>query len=112
MKTGQHQASARAVAEGKAEIASLDAVTWRLIQRYESFSENLRVLECTDPTPGLPLITALQNNPDDVFEAVSDSLKDLDNADKLLLGIKGIVRIPATDYLTVANPPLPECVIG
>lgn len=111
LQTGQHQESARAVAEGKAEIASLDAVTWRLIQRYETFSENLRVLEWTDPTPGLPLITALQHHPDDVFKAVNESLNDLDDTDKLLLGIKGIVRIPAIDYLTIANPPLPECVI-
>lgn len=112
MKTGQHQESARAVAEGKADIASLDAVTWRLIQRYDSFADNLRVLEWTDPTPGLPLITSLANNPDDVFTAVSNSLTALDVSDTALLGINGLVKISASDYLAVATPPLPECVIS
>jgi ABC-type phosphate/phosphonate transport system substrate-binding protein len=112
LKTGQHQASAKAVAEGKADIASLDAITWRLIQRYESFAENLRVLEWSDPTPGLPLITALRHNSHDVFAAVSNAINDLDEADKTLLGIKGLIKIPASDYLAVANPPLSECVIG
>lgn len=112
LKTGQHQESARAVAEGKADIASLDAVTWRMIQRYDSFADNLRVLDWTDPTPGLPLITSLTNDQDDVFTAVSNSLAGLDESDKMLLGIKGLVKISAGDYLAVATPPLPECVIS
>jgi len=112
LHAGQHQASAEAVAEGKADIASLDAVTWRLIQQYESFAKKLRVLEWTDPTPGLPLITALQHNPDNVFNAFSEALNELHTNDKALLGIKSLVKIPASDYLAVANPPLPECVIG
>ena len=37
---------------------------------------------------------------------------DLEKADKALLGIKGFVSIPASDYLAVANPPLPECRIS
>ncbi|MFT5894944.1 MAG: ABC-type phosphate/phosphonate transport system substrate-binding protein [bacterium] len=112
LKTGQHLSSAKAVAEGKADIASLDAVTWRLIQQHEPLAKNLRVLEWTDPTPGLPLITALRHNQDDVFDAVRNSINELDESDKALLGIRGLVKIPASDYLAVANPPLPECVIG
>lgn len=111
LETGQHVASARAVAEGVADIASLDAVTWRMIQRYESFSHNLRVLECTQPTPGLPIITSLKHNTDDVFEALSRSIGALNQADKALLGINKLIKIPANDYLLIANPPLPECVI-
>jgi ABC-type phosphate/phosphonate transport system substrate-binding protein len=109
LQTGGHRASAQAVAVGKADIASLDAVTWRSIQRYESFSEKLRVLEWTQPTPGLPLITSLQHNPNDVFTAVTKALNALEEADRKLLGIKSLVKIPASVYLAVANPPLPEC---
>lgn len=109
LHTGQHLASAKAVADGKADIASLDAVTWRLIKRYESFAENLRVLEWTEPTPGLPLITSLRHDPDDVFTAVSKAVAALDPEDKTLLGINSIVKISAEDYMAVGNPPLPEC---
>ncbi|MFT4727283.1 MAG: ABC-type phosphate/phosphonate transport system substrate-binding protein [Granulosicoccus sp.] len=112
LKTGQHLESAKAVAEGTADIASIDAVTWRFIQRYEHFAGKLQVLEWTDPTPGLPLITALRHNPDGVFTALSNAFNNLYESDKMLLGIKGFVKIPANDYLAIANPPLPECVMG
>jgi ABC-type phosphate/phosphonate transport system substrate-binding protein len=37
LRTGGHLASARAVAEGRAEIAAIDAVTWSMIAEWESF---------------------------------------------------------------------------
>ena len=111
LHTGQHLASAKAVAEGNADIASLDAVTWRMIQRYESFAKNLRVLEWTEPTPGLPLITALRHDPKDVYTAVSEAITDCNIEDKTLLGIRGLVKIPAQDYLAIETPDLAECVI-
>ena len=107
-KTGSHINSARTVAEGDADIAALDAVTWRLIQRYESFAENLRVLEWTDPTPGLPLITSQDNDPEIIFDAVSDAISQLTEPDRQLLGLKGIVKIPKEKYLAIQNPPARE----
>lgn len=112
VETGQHQASAKMVAQGNADIASIDAVTWRFIQRYEPFASHLRVLEWTKPTPGLPLITALKHNPLDISKAVEHSIIDLEKTDRALLGIKGYVNITACDYLDVATPPLPECTIA
>ena len=50
-ETGSHQASARAVAEGKADIAAIDAVTWTMIRRWDAFSSSLRVLTDTPPSP-------------------------------------------------------------
>jgi ABC-type phosphate/phosphonate transport system substrate-binding protein len=58
LETGAHSQSARAIAEGRADVAALDAVTWRLLQRFDSVTRELRVVGLTDPTPGLPLITA------------------------------------------------------
>ncbi|HCP82744.1 MAG TPA: hypothetical protein DIT67_14685 [Octadecabacter sp.] len=100
----QHLESARAVATGRADIASLDAVTWRNIEKYETFAKDLRVLEWTEPTPGLPLITALGNDPDLIFEAVRTAIEALDAHSKSQLGINGIVQIPKEDYLSVCNP--------
>jgi ABC-type phosphate/phosphonate transport system substrate-binding protein len=104
LHTEQHRQSAQAVATGRADIASIDAVTWRDIEIYEPFARTLRVLEWTKPTPGLPLITALGNDADLVFGAVQRAISDLDADCKTQLGIKGIVKIPKNDYLNVRNP--------
>lgn len=100
----QHLESARAVAIGRADIASLDAVTWRYIEKYETFATELRVLESTKPTPGLPLITALGNDTDLIFKAVRDAIEALDKQSRSQLGIQGIVKIPKEEYLKVRNP--------
>ena len=60
--------------------------------------------EWTKPTPGLPLITALGNDADLIFSAVKGAIVELDEQSKSQLGIKGIVKIPAEDYLKVCNP--------
>lgn len=104
VQTEQHLASARAVASGRADIASLDAVTWRNIEAFEGFAGALRVLEWTAPTPGLPLITAQGNDARVIFGAVERAIAELSPDDAALLGIKGIMRIGAEDYLSVTNP--------
>jgi len=105
LHTGQHLESARSVAEGRADIASLDAVSWRLMEAYESFATELRVLEWTKPTPGLPLITAKGNDADAIFAAVERAILELTATDRAILGLVGLVRIPAEDYLAIPNPP-------
>lgn len=104
-ETGAHLASAKAVATGEADIASLDAVTWRLICRYEGFAQSLRVLDWTAATPGLPLITAFGDRTEDVFQAASGAIDALDPSDRDALGIRGLARIPKEAYLQVPNPP-------
>jgi ABC-type phosphate/phosphonate transport system substrate-binding protein len=104
LETGQHLKSAQAVALGTADIASLDAVTWRLLETYEAFAADLRVLEWTQPTPGLPLITAMGNDADAIFIAVKGAIEALSPEDKALLGLKGIVKIAKEDYMKVPNP--------
>jgi hypothetical protein len=103
--SGAHLASAQMVAQGQADIAALDAQTWRLIMRYESWANKLRVLEYTEPTPGLPLITGAALNADLVFEAVTEALEELSKQDTELLGLKGLIRIPHETYCAVPNPP-------
>lgn len=104
LEVGQHLEAARAVATGRADIASVDAVTWRNVAAFEDFAAGLRVLEWTAPTPGLPLITAIGNDADAIFAAVAGAIDELDAQAKSLLGLRGIVRIPKDDYLKVPNP--------
>lgn len=104
LHTGQHLLSATSVAEGRADIAALDAVSWRLMQAHEPFAQKLRVLDWTAPTPGLPLITGAKNDPELVFDAVAAAIAALDAADRSALGLRGIVAIKKAEYLAVRNP--------
>lgn len=110
LRTGQHLESARAVAEGRADIASLDAVSLRLIQRYEPFADRLGVLEWTTQTPGLPYITATTNRSLTILSAIKAAVIALDQTDRDTLGIRSIVSITKHEYLAVQNPP--ERLIG
>jgi ABC-type phosphate/phosphonate transport system substrate-binding protein len=104
LHTDQHLLSAKVVAEGRADIASLDAVSWRNIETYEPFAHKLRVLDWTIPTPGLPLITAPGQNRTAIFTALDQAIAHLKESDRALLGIKGIVQIEKSTYLRVPNP--------
>jgi ABC-type phosphate/phosphonate transport system substrate-binding protein len=105
--TGAHAASARAVAEGRADLAALDAVSWALIARAEAFAAGLRIVASTPPTPGLPLIAALGADAAALFGAVAAAIAALSPGDREMLLIRGLVRIPAKGYLTVPTPPPP-----
>jgi ABC-type phosphate/phosphonate transport system substrate-binding protein len=111
LRTGAHRLSARAVLDGRAEIAALDAVTWQLLQRFEPWVATLRVVGWTDPTPGLPLITALGNDPDILFDVVAEAIADMPPADRQATGLKRLVRIPAESYLSVPTPPPPGQIV-
>jgi ABC-type phosphate/phosphonate transport system substrate-binding protein len=108
LQTGGHRLSAHAVAEGRAEIAALDAVTHALLQDNDPVARRLKVVGLTDPTPGLPYITAAGRDPQPIFDAVGEAITALPAADRASLQLKGFVRIPVTDYLAVPNPPSPE----
>lgn len=105
--TGAHAASARAVAEGRADLAALDAVSWALIARAEPFAARLRVVASTPPTPGLPLIAAPGADAAALFAAVAAAIAALPAGDREALLLRGLVRIPAKAYLAVPIPPPP-----
>ena len=105
--SGGHRFSAQAVAEGRADIAGLDALTWVMLQRYDGFASGLRVVDQTTPTPVLPYITAKHRDAATYFTAVEAAIADLSSEDREVLHLKGIVAIPADDYLAVPSPPAP-----
>ncbi|MGB8811859.1 MAG: PhnD/SsuA/transferrin family substrate-binding protein [Paracoccaceae bacterium] len=109
LQTGGHLLSARAVAEGRADLAAVDAVTWRLIVKYNAdLAAELRVVGRTDPTPGLPYITAKGRNPERLFDGVAAAIAALTAADRATLGLRGLIAIPAARYLAVPTPPSPD----
>ena len=109
LHTGAHRDSARAVAEGRADIAAIDAVSWRLIVAHmPELAGKLRVIGHTDPTPGLPLITAKGRDTAPLARAVAAAVAALAAPDRAALGLAGLAVIPATAYLAVPTPPPPS----
>jgi ABC-type phosphate/phosphonate transport system substrate-binding protein len=107
-RTGAHRASAIAVAQGRADIAALDAVTHRILQGIEPALSALRVVDMTPPTPGLPLIAASGADAVATFDAVAGAIAALSAADRAALRLRGITRIDAAEYLSVPTPAAPD----
>jgi ABC-type phosphate/phosphonate transport system substrate-binding protein len=98
--TGSHAASAALVAEGGADIAALDHVSWDLWRRHRD-DGRLRVLMLTDPTPGLPLVTAGEVGP--VRAAVAEAVEGLPEGVRAALGVRGFRTFEAADYAVIGG---------
>jgi ABC-type phosphate/phosphonate transport system substrate-binding protein len=103
LESGGHKESAAMVATGSADIAALDAISWRHVQAYESFSDQLRVIEWTMPTPGLPYIASKRVDRRDLFNAIDLAIGALSTKTKDELGLKGLEYIPASVYLALPS---------
>lgn len=108
IETGAHAASARAVAEGRADLAGLDALTWELLKRHDPVAQDLRVISETVPTPGLPYITSLNEDGEIIVKAVAAAIAALGADDRAALHLKGLIQIPAEAYLAIPTPPPPD----
>jgi len=101
--TGAHRASARAVAEGRADLAALDYVSWRLALRFEPAAARLRVLTLTEPTPGLPMIAASGTAPARYRAILGEVLENLPRHLREALGIHGFCPFGPEDYAPIAR---------
>ena len=106
--TGSHQNSSRAVAEGRADLAGLDILSWDLIKDFDPWADQLRVLGHTPPTPAPPYVCSLAQDADATFKAIEAAIQDLSAADRALLRLHGLARIPPEEYLAVPTPAAPE----
>jgi ABC-type phosphate/phosphonate transport system substrate-binding protein len=105
LPTGAHVLSARAVAEGHADIAGIDAISWRGIRRHDAAAAALRVIGATPPTPGLAFVTAPGRDTARMFDALATGIAALPPEHRNALGLNGIVRIPLKAYHSVPTPP-------
>jgi ABC-type phosphate/phosphonate transport system substrate-binding protein len=101
LRTGAHEASAAAVAEGRADIAAIDWTTWRLIRAHRPCAPLLRVLGRTAPVPSLPFVTAL--DPSAVRAAVAEAVAAAPEAVRAPLHLAGFVPREASDYAVLAE---------
>jgi ABC-type phosphate/phosphonate transport system substrate-binding protein len=108
LRTGAHVHSARAVAEGQADYAAIDALTWALIRAHDGFAIRLKEIGHTAATPVLPYIAARAADRATTLAALQDAVTSLSPQDRATLHLRGIVDIPAAAYLAVPTPPAPR----
>jgi ABC-type phosphate/phosphonate transport system substrate-binding protein len=108
LQTGGHALSAQAVIEGRADLAAIDAMTWRLLLRNYPAMSALKIVERTEPTPCLPYIAALGANGPVLLATIKAAILALGVEDRETLGIKGICHIAASAYLAVPTPAAPD----
>lgn len=106
--TGGHALSARAVLDGRADLAAIDAQTWRLLCRHDRDLTALLERARTRPTPALPLITAAGRDPAPLLAALRDALAALPRQDCETLGLAGFARLPLTAYMALPLTPNPD----
>lgn len=108
IETGAHSQSLRAVAEGMADAAAIDCVTFAHLRRWRAtWADAVRVLAETPTTPGLPLITASTTD-DATVAALRDALAavagDPALADaRATLFLTGFVCLPDKAYARVTE---------
>ncbi|EAR08133.1 hypothetical protein MED297_00555 [Reinekea sp. MED297] len=103
--TGSHRTSIHCVANGEADVAGIDAVTWEIACRHEPATHRVRVLRRTQQTPGLPMISALRS-PDALHRlhnAVVDAMASLDEATRDALLLLGFNATRPRDYRALAT---------
>lgn len=98
LESGSHRQSVQAVGEGRADFAAIDAVSWRLAQRFEPQVRNVAVIGKTALTPGLPMITAQGRDPDLLCNAIDEAIAGLDRPTADSLGLIGFRRRSEADY--------------
>ncbi|WJH41309.1 PhnD/SsuA/transferrin family substrate-binding protein [Aliirhizobium terrae] len=102
--TGSHRASVEAVADGRVDLAAIDAVSFQLAKRHMAVASEVEIVGNTLPTLGLPLITAL---PEDARDALADAMEEavdrLGPAARETLLLTGFVRTDASAYAPLAE---------
>jgi ABC-type phosphate/phosphonate transport system substrate-binding protein len=80
IETGSHAESARRIADGEADVAAVDTVTYAHLERYEpDVTARLRTIGWTDLTPGLPLVTSAATSQADqaaLMRAIRAAVRD------------------------------------
>ena len=106
--TGAHHASVQAVADGTADVAAIDAVTFALLQRLRpTLTREVRLLHWTVRTPGLPLITSRRHS-DRTRAVIAEVLADV-VADPALrevrqeLMLDGFTPLPRAHYRSILH---------
>lgn len=104
VQSGAHRSSIVSVADGQADCAAIDAVSWAMAQRVEPAAAKVHVIAVTPPTPGLPYITGQANEAKvkAMARAVSLAIAALPDAVRSALHLRGFKEWSDEDYAPLA----------
>jgi len=106
LRTGAHLDSAMAVVKGRADLAAIDAVTWKMLVEIEPAASELAVIGRTNLSPGMTFITAKGNDPAPICAALEQAYKTLSAQDAALIHLHGLLTLPDKAY-DLPLPPAP-----
>ena len=105
IETGAHANSLIAVAEGQADFAYIDAVTWRLLERSSPSTKEVEIIGRSISTPGLPLIAAAGQDPIPLRTAFSRAVEAFQpNEPEAMGGPLSFVVLPEAAYFDLETP--------
>lgn len=103
-ETGAHAESLAAVVDGRADVAWIDAITWRLLQRHDPRTDLVTIIGQTAPTPGQPMIAARGTDPAPLRDAIARAVADLpQDTTAALGGLKGFTVLAPEAYYAVPD---------
>ena len=105
---GSHRASICAVAQGRADIAAIDAQTWQIACTADAPTQMLRIIGHTDTSPGQSFVTRKGEDPAPYFSAITSAISDLAPKHAATLGLRGIVQLDQSAYDLPFPPDLPS----
>ena len=103
-KTGSHRNSIAAVADQRADLAAIDAQTWRMACVEDPQTKQIKVIGHSAPSPGMSFITRHGENPAPYFDAIAEAINALPQSSSKILGLKGIIALPKASY----DLPIPQ----
>jgi ABC-type phosphate/phosphonate transport system substrate-binding protein len=98
IRTGSHEASMRLIANGLADIAAIDSVTWRMTQLFDPEVAALKVIGTTEPAPGLPFIAAIGRFNPKLFDAVRAGIAALPQDTRQAFGLRDLIPLNRQNY--------------
>jgi hypothetical protein len=99
LMTGSHSRSIVAVANGKADYAAIDAVSWQHALREMPEAQELDVVQATRPSPGLPFICAFGLYVPAMPGLLAAAIEGLEARHKASLFLRGFVPLNSASYL-------------
>jgi ABC-type phosphate/phosphonate transport system substrate-binding protein len=72
-ESGGHRASIVAIAEGRADVAAIDCLSWALARRFEPAARQVKVVGWTRRRKGLPFITA-RTTPEEIVAVLREAV--------------------------------------
>ncbi|MFP6731260.1 MAG: PhnD/SsuA/transferrin family substrate-binding protein [Alphaproteobacteria bacterium] len=102
-ESGAHADSITMVAEGQADVAAIDCLTYALLERHRPAAvAGVRVLTHTDFGPGIPYVARTNADPETIElmrEAIIEAFEDPDLGDALdALFLIGVTVLPKDEY--------------